>query len=325
MKIISNKNRISLLVTGAGGFIGSNLCRELLKRDYNVIGLYHTRKDRLSGLTSNKHFRMIKIDLSDYNAILKITKKLDIHTVFHTAAFNPCKHVDSVFPYFNSNTLATLNLLEACRISGIGRIVYSSSMSLYGNNIQYLPVDEKHPTSPDTLYSLTKFQGEELCRLYANQFGMKIYSLRYSGVYGPGRDWGAIALFISQALKNKPIKVLSNIEWDIIHVKDVVKCNYLAFKNFDKIRFEIINVGVSKKINIRDIAKFVIQKLHSKSQLDLCSYPVSVSFKFYYNINKANRVLNFHPTKIEDGLSEYIEYEKKRLEKNESTNCKTLF
>lgn len=275
---MSKAKKKKVLVTGANGFIGSNLCKSLTQGGYHVVDLGKT-------------------DIRDFKEISKILKKHKPYGVFHMAAILPSGE-NRVF--FDVNVKGTFNLLEACRLSGVRKFIYSSSMSVYGKDIKYLPVDEKHPINPYDFYSLTKFLGEELVKLY--NFDSVI--LRYSGVYGPGKEQGAVANFIRNAKLNKPLKILNNISWDIIYVKDVVEANIKAFEKADKLRFEIINIGSGKEINIKDLAEKIIEITGSKSKI--ISNKTSPCLHFYFNINKAKKLLNFKPQSYDTSLKANI-------------------
>lgn len=267
-----------VLVTGAKGFIGSHLCDALDKKGYNVVDLG-------------------KADIRDFKKILRIFKKEKPDTVFHLAALLPPGQNKALF---DVNVKGTLNLLEACCLQGVKRFIYSSSMSVYGDPL-YLPVDEKHPINPQNFYDLSKWLGEELVKFYAKQYNLKVVVLRYSGVYGLGKDQGAVANFIKNAKINKPLRILNNINWDIIYVKDVVEANIKAFEKLDKIKFEVINIGTGKEINIKDLAEKIIKITGSKSKI-ICNKKSSAPWHFYFNINKAKRLLKFKPCPYDTAL-----------------------
>lgn len=275
---MSNSKKKKVLVTGANGFIGFHLCKSLAQEGYHVVDLGKT-------------------DIRDFKEILRALKKHKPYGVFHLAALLP-PGTNSAF--FDVNVKGTFNLLEACRLCNVKKFIYSSSMNVYGKDIKYLPVDEKHPINPYNFYGLTKFLGEELVKLY--NFDSVI--LRYSGVYGPGKEQGAVANFIRNAKLNKPLKILNNINWDIVYIKDVVQANIRAFEKADKIKFEIINIGAGKEINIRDLAEKIIRITGSKSKI--ISNKTSPCFRFYFNINKANKLLNFKPQSYDTSLKANI-------------------
>ena len=279
-----------VLVIGANGFIGSHLCDALNKKGYQVIGLYYNSGKR-------------NTDIRDFKSILKILKKHKPEAVFHTAAVLPGRK-DNPFLFFEVNTKGTFNLLEACRLQGVKKFIYSSTMSVYGKDIEYLPIDEKHPTNVSDFYGLTKFLGEELVRFYAKNHNLNAIVLRYSGVYGPGKEQGAVANFIRNAKQNKPLKISNNICWDIIYIKDVVEANIKALEKADKLKFEIINIGSGKEININNLAEKIIKITGSKSNIVFNkSLPC---FHFYFNINKAKKLLKFKPCSYDTSLKANI-------------------
>lgn len=299
-----------VLVTGATGFIGSHLCDTLIKRDYKVIGLVFGDEKKIEHFKESKKIKLIRGDITDFNGILKIFKKYKPKGVFHTAAVLPSgEENDNPFPFFEVNVKGTLNLLEACRLANVKKFIYSSSMSVYGEEIKYLPVDEKHPINPFDFYGLSKWQGEELAKFYARKFDLNVIILRYVGVFGPRREKGAVAEFIKNAIKNRTLRILSNTSWDIVYVEDVVKANIRALEKASKLKFEIINIGSGKEIKVRDLARQIIKITGSKSKIKYNK--VLPSFRFYSKITKAKKLLDFKPLQLDKGLVRYIEEIKK--------------
>ena len=281
---MSKSKKKKVLITGANGFIGSHLCEALNKKGYDVAHLG-------------------KADIRDFKEILKIFKKQKPYGVFHLAALLPPGENNA---FFDVNVKGTFNLLEACRLCDVKRFIYSSSMSVYGD-AKYLPVDEKHPNNTSDFYGLSKLLGEELVKLYIKQYDLNAIILRYSGVYGPGKKQGAVANFIKNAKLDKPLTITHNISWDIIYIKDVVEANIMAFEKADKLRFEIINIGSGKEINIKDLAEKIIQITGSKSKIRILASHGSLAPRhFYFNINKAKRLLKFKPQSYDTSLKANI-------------------
>jgi len=274
----SKKKRI--LVTGANGFIGSHLYKGLAQKGYDV-------------------FDLGKADIRNFKEVLKIFKKYKPYGVFHLAAVLPPAGNNE---FFDVNVKGTFNLLEACRLCNVKKFIYSSTMNVYGD-VKYLPVDEKHPTNASNFYGLSKFLGEELIKLY--DFDSVI--LRYSGVYGMGKEQGAVANFIKNAKIDKPLTITHNISWDIIYIKDVVEANIRAFEKAGQLKSEIINIGTGKEINIHNLAKKIIEITDSKSKIRSLFLESSlVPWHFYFNINKAKRLLNFKPQSYDSSLKANI-------------------
>lgn len=306
-KIKIKKDKI--LVTGAGGFIGSHLCESLLKKNYKVFGLIHNSKEKIRHLEKNPNFKLINEDITNFNGMFRVFKRIKPCAVFHAAAFIPEKENANWNKIFKTNVMGTLNILEAAKLNKVKIMIYSSSMSVYGKNIKYLPVDENHPLNPANFYGLSKWQAEKLCEFYAEKCDMNIIILRYSGVYGSRRNDGSIANFIRDALQNKPLKILDNVNWDIVYVNDIVGANIRAYERATELKFEIINIGSGKKINLKKLADKIVKISGSRSKIKFGKFFSRLpSFNFYYNIVKAKKLLKFTPMESDTALNKFINY-----------------
>jgi UDP-glucuronate 4-epimerase len=225
------------LVTGAAGFIGSQVAEALLLQGNSVIGVdafthYYARsvkEQNLSRLRTFENFRFVEADLrtADLVALLDGTS-----LVVHQAG-QPGVRLswgDQFVDYVGHNIVATQRLLEAARRTDVQRFVYASSSSIYGNAASF-PTTETtlpHPFSP---YGMTKLAGEHLCTLYAENWGLSTVALRYFTVYGPRqRPDMAFNRFITAALEGREIQVYGDGEQrrDFTYVGDVVRANLLA-------------------------------------------------------------------------------------------------
>lgn len=303
-KIKQRENRV--LVTGANGFIGSYLCDALIKKGYEVIGLVYKDQERIRYLKKNKKIKIVSIDITNFKEVFKIFKKYKPQGVFHTAALIPREENTSPLLLFETNIKGTLNLLEACRLQKVKKFVHSSSMSVYGKNIRYLPIDEKHPLNPIDFYGLSKRQAEELCKFYAEKYDLNVIILRYAGVYGAGRKDGAVANFVERAIKNQSLKIFNNVGWDIVYVEDVVLANLSALRVAKKLGFKVMNIGSGKETKIKNLANKIIEISGSKSNIEFNINQTLSPLRFYYNITRAKKILNFNPRPINKALSRYI-------------------
>ncbi|MBI4234987.1 NAD-dependent epimerase/dehydratase family protein [Candidatus Peregrinibacteria bacterium] len=295
-----------VMVTGAGGFIGAEICDLLLKKGLRVYGTYHTDAKRLNRFKKNKNFKASSLDITHADLLNRLIKKIKPQAVFHTAAALPGKEIDAQL-LFGSNVLGTLNLLEACRLNNVKKFIHSSSMSIYGTNPKYLPVDEKHPANPYDFYSLSKKAAEDLCGFYAQNYNLNIVILRYSGVFGPSRTSGAVGQFILNSLKDKPLNINNNISWDIVDVTDIAKANFLAYQKAEKLKYSVINIGRGLDINILDLAKKILTLSKSKSQIKIGPSFNKKPYRFYFDIKKAAKMLNFKPGSLDSSLKKYID------------------
>lgn len=300
-----------LLVTGGSGFVGSHLCRRLLADNHEVWSMSRlTKTGNVTDIQNRQNFHLLKCDIADFEEVRSIFCKNKFDAIFHMAACLSAQPADNPLPYLETNVKGTLNILQAaCLEKNTNKVIYSSTMNVYGV-AKYLPVDEKHPTQPVNMYGLTKLMGEMLCRLYTQLYNFEVVVLRYSGVFGPRKEWGAIYNFTNQALKNEALGIFSDGSdvWDTIYVKDVVNANMLALDNIEKLGFEIFNIGMGEGVNIAELATKVIELSGSTAKPSFGTAPALPAF--YYDIAHAKNALGFTPTPFDEGLREYVEWQK---------------
>lgn len=211
------------LVTGAAGFIGSQLVEALLGAGEEVVGLdaftpYYDRSQKEANLADVRDqpcFQLIEADLRDADLESLLA---GVNVVYHQAA-QPGVRLswsEGFAAYDGCNVLATQRLLEACRATGVDRVVYASSSSVYGN-ADYYPVTEADLPRPHSPYGVTKLAAEHLCSLYAANYGLSTVSLRYFTVFGPRqRPDMAFHRLIEGALVGDPFPLYG----DGSHVRD---------------------------------------------------------------------------------------------------------
>jgi UDP-glucuronate 4-epimerase len=225
------------LVTGAAGFIGSQVAEALLLQGNSVIGVdaftrYYGRsvkEQNLGRLRAFDDFRFVEADLrtADLLSLLDGTS-----VVIHQAGQPGVRPSwgDQFVDYVGHNIVATQRLLEAARSAAVQRFVYASSSSIYGNAASF-PTTETTLPRPFSPYGMTKLAGEHLCVLYAENWGLSTVVLRYFTVYGPRqRPDMAFHRFITAALEGREIEVYGDGEQrrDFTYVGDVVRANLLA-------------------------------------------------------------------------------------------------
>lgn len=224
------------LVTGAAGFIGSTLVERLIDVGDDVVGLdcftdYYdpsAKRRNIQRALASDSYKLLELDLrtAELDAVLS-----DVDVVYHQAG-QPGVRLswDGFSTYDTCNILATQRLLEACCRTGVDRVVYASSSSVYGNAAQY-PVTEESLPAPHSPYGVTKLAAEHLCGLYAANYGLSVVSLRYFTVYGPRqRPDMAIHRLIEAVIDDRPFTLYgdgSQIR-DFTFVDDVVEANLRA-------------------------------------------------------------------------------------------------
>ncbi len=297
---------MNILVTGATGFIGSHLCRELVQRGHYVLALsYSGRTGNVESLLPHQGFRLEMGNILDVEMIKDVIKKNRIKSVLHLAAQLPDDNsIGNVFSYFDVNARGTLNILNAACHNDVERFIYASTMSVYAEPPEYLPVDESHPVQPSTAYGVSKLAGELYCHLYSK--AMNVVVLRYAGGYGRGeRKSDAVPTFINQALHNKPITIYGDGAQtsDFLYIGDAVQGTLLAW---EKNKPGVYNIGSGEEISVRELAKRIIGLTKSKSRVVLAGQGSERPFRFVLDITKAQKVLGYSPRSLSEGLSIYL-------------------
>lgn len=226
---------MSILVTGAAGFIGFYTARKLLERGETVVGLdnfneYYDvslKKARAAILDDYDDFRMVRIDLGDRAAMEQLFADETFDKVVHLAAQAGVRYsLENPHAYIDSNIVGTLHVLEGCRQTKVGHLVYASSSSVYGAN-SAMPFSIHHNVDhPLALYGATKKANELMAHTYSNLYGLPTTGLRFFTVYGPwGRPDMALFMFTRNILEGKPIDVFNygNHRRDFTYVEDIVE------------------------------------------------------------------------------------------------------
>jgi len=225
------------LVTGAAGFIGHNVCKVLLARGDEVVGLdnlndyydVQLKKDRLQQIRAmnSNGFLSIEMDLADRAGIEKLFKEHKFDKVVNLAAQAGVRYsIENPHAYIDSNIVGFINILEGCRHHHIKHLVYASSSSVYGAN-EAMPFSvHDNVDHPLSIYAATKKSNELMAHTYSHLYGLPTTGLRFFTVYGPwGRPDMALFLFTRAILKGEPIKVFNygKHRRDFTYIDDIVE------------------------------------------------------------------------------------------------------
>ncbi|MFC1612172.1 NAD-dependent epimerase/dehydratase family protein, partial [Myxococcota bacterium] len=222
------------LVTGAAGFIGSNLVRALLERKEKVRGIDNFITGHRKNIEGLDHLDFVEGDVTDEGTLRQVIAGVDY--VLHQAAIPSVpRSVDQPLASHHANTTGTLHVLETARQSGtVKRVVYASSSSAYGDT-PTLPKVETMPTQPRSPYAVSKLAGEQYASVYSHVFRLECVSLRYFNIFGPRQDPSShyaavIPKFIECALQRQPPPVFGDGKQsrDFTHVENAVEANLKA-------------------------------------------------------------------------------------------------
>lgn len=263
-----------VLVTGAGGFIGSHLCEGLLDAGADVTAMVHysSRSDwgNLEFLLPQHKsaLRVVSGNIEDGDFVARQVKGKE--AVFHLAALIaiPYSYV-APLSYVRTNIEGTLNVLEAARRYDVGRIVHTSTSETYGTAM-YTPIDENHPLRGQSPYSASKIGADKIAESYYLSFGVPVATIRPFNTYGPRQSARAvIPTIISQALTQDRIQ-LGSLEpvRDLTYVKDTAQA-FIQIAETEEAVGEVINAGGGKGISIGELAKTILSLMQ-------CEKPIAV-------------------------------------------------
>lgn len=301
---------VRALVTGAAGFIGSNLVPELLKLGHSVLVLDNFSNSNRDSLPQSPDISIREGDVCNYQDVLEAVQGVDI--VFHMAAqVGNVLSMERPTADLKTNVVGTINLLQACQEHNIKQIVYSSSSAIFGET-QYVPVDESHPKDPMSPYGLSKYAAEKYCLILGAEYGLRIACLRYFNVYGALQYFNpygnVLPIFAEKVLQGEPLTIYGDGEQtrDFIDVRDIVRANILAM---DHQANGVFNIGTGVATTVNQLTKSVIGALDRDVKVDYAPSRSGEVLHSVANIEKANRDLEFYPSvSIDDGVRNYLSW-----------------
>jgi len=261
----------NVLVTGAGGFIGSHLTELLVEKGYNVKAFVHYNSSNKWGWLDTslikREVEIITGDIRDYDSVFDAMHGSD--TVFHLAALIgiPYSYV-SPQAYIKTNIDGTYNVLQAARHLGVEKIMVTSTSETYGT-AQYVPIDEKHPMVGQSPYSATKIAADQLAISYFKSFDLPVKIVRPFNTYGPRQSARAIIpTVISQILNGQTTLKLGNLSptRDLTFVKDTAN-GFYEIASAEGLFGEITNIGMSEEITIGNSVQLIADLIGTKVEI----------------------------------------------------------
>jgi UDP-glucose 4-epimerase len=298
-----------ILVTGGAGFIGSTIVRTLLaEHGAEVVVL----DNLLSGYRQNLdglQVRFIEGDVRDRAALDDAISGCD--TVFHLAAsVGNTRSIEHPIDDSEINVIGTLNVLEAARHGGAGKVVFSSSAGIFGE-LKTLPIREDHPVEPDSPYGASKLGAEKLCLAYAKLYPMSCVCLRYFNVYGVNQRYDAygnvIPIFAHRIFHDEPVTIFGDGEQtrDFVNVRDVAAANIGA-----ALAREVsgaFNVASGTRITINDLARMMYRHAAIEPRIQYGAPRKGDVRDSLADISAATNAFGFRPrVDLEEGLAEYV-------------------
>lgn len=320
---------MSILLTGAAGFIGFHVAKALLERGDRVVGIDNLNKyydvrlkeARLAELRAFPEFFFAGLDIADRQAVLALVEShKDLRSIVHLAAQAGVRYsLENPHAYIDANVTGTLVMLEAARrIEDLTAITYASSSSVYGANKKQPFSIEDRVDHPVSLYAATKRSCELIAHTYSHLYRLPATGLRFFTVYGPwGRPDMAAYLFTRAILAGKPIKVFNEgrMARDFTYIDDIVAGTIAAHDrpaaSVGEVPHRIYNLGNHRPEKLLDFIAILEQALGRTARKELLPLQPGDVPESYADIEASRRDLGFEPKiTIEVGIPRFVEWYK---------------
>jgi UDP-glucuronate 4-epimerase len=332
---------MTILVTGAAGFIGHFVCKKLLDNGYKVVGIdnindYYSpelKYSRLSKLgilkvevenaglpcfsVTNPNFIFYKVDLIDKKNIDDLFNKYSFDKVCHLAAQAGVRYsIENPSVYIQSNLIGFFNILEAVRHAGIDHLIYASSSSVYGESKDVPFCTNQCVDRPISLYAATKKSNELMAYTYSHLFDFATTGLRFFTVYGPlGRPDMAYFRFAEAIINDEPIKVYNSgaLSRDFTYIDDIVEgiLKIISEPIKERDKYKIYNIGNSHPEKLVDFIEIIENHLGKKAKRELLPMQPGDVSQTYADISDLITDYGYAPkTTINEGLYKFIQWYK---------------
>lgn len=311
-----------ILVTGGAGFIGSNLCEELVKKGNYVVCLDNFSTghiENIQGLLDNNRFKLIEGDIRNLDTCLKAVNGVDV--VFHEAALGSIpRSIDDPITTNAVNISGFLNILVAAKNAKIDRFIFAASSSAYGDN-ETIPKVEDTISKPLSPYALTKYVDELYAHVFSITYGLKYIGIRYFNVFGRRQDPNSayaavIPLFIKKLLKHEQpiINGDGSNSRDFTYIDNIIHINMLALETLSPKAFnQIYNGAGGENTSVLELEQLITKNLSAYDNCIDCIVPIFGPNRIgdvkhsKASISKARELLGYTPVcTFEDGLKKTI-------------------
>lgn len=326
----------TILITGAAGFIGYFLGKRLLDEGWQVVGIdnlndYYAptlKQARLAQIATGA-FHFVHGDLADRQLMADLFSRYHFQAVVNLAAQAGVRYsLENPNAYVDANLVGFANVLEGCRHSGVGHLVFASSSSVYGGNTRMPFSVHDNVDHPVSLYAATKKANELMAHSYSHLFGLKTTGLRFFTVYGPwGRPDMAYFLFTKAILAGQPINVFNDgkMKRDFTYIDDIVEGVIRVIDHppapdplWDRDRpdpstswcpYKIYNIGNNQQEELMHFIEVLEECLGKKAQKNYLPMQNGDVRETYANVDDLVRDIDFRPsTSIEVGLRRFVDW-----------------
>jgi UDP-glucuronate 4-epimerase len=319
----------AILVTGAAGFIGFHVARQLLAEGRKVVGLdnlnsYYDpalKRSRLNVLREDERFSFAHVDVADRRAIHDLFAKYRFPAVIHLAAQAGVRHsIDHPHDYVDANLEGFVNVLEGCRGNECGHLLYASSSSVYGANAKLPFSVEDRVDHPVSLYAATKRANELMAWSYSHLYGLPVTGLRFFTIYGPwGRPDMAIFLFARAILEGRPVRLFNHgkMRRDFTYIDDVTRVILRLIAHVpqsnagdgDGAPARLYNVGNHRPEELTDVVSILERELGRPATREMLPMQPGDVVETFADIGDLVRDTGIAPrTSIELGIHRFVEW-----------------
>ena len=328
---------MKVLVTGAAGFIGSALALKLLERGDTVHGIdnlndYYDvtlKKARLERLSTREKFSFEKLDIADRAEMGSLFARYKFDAVMNLAAQAGVRYsIENPHAYIESNIVGFCNILEGCRHSKVGHLVFASSSSVYGANTRLPFSEHDNIDHPISLYAATKKANELMAHTYAHLYGLATTGLRFFTVYGPwGRPDMALFKFTKNILEGKAIEVFNNGNMirDFTYVDDIVEGVVRVMDRpaepdpawnsaapdpaRSRAPYRIYNIGNNKPVQLMRYIEVLERALGKKAQIEMLPMQPGDVPATTADVSALESDIGYRPkTTVEEGVPRFVEW-----------------
>ena len=312
---------MKILVTGAAGFIGYNLCSSLLNDNYRVLGIdnindYYDpnlKLARLDQLKPYKNFKFEKVDIADQKSLTQSFKSFNPQIVVNLAAQAGVRYsIENPYAYMDSNLVGFLNIIELCRHNDVEGFIYASSSSVYGGNTKIPFSVEDRVDNPISLYAASKKSNELIANAYSHLYGLHTTGLRYFTVYGPwGRPDMAYFIFTEKIINGESIPVFNHgdMKRDFTYIDDIISGTRAAIDKNSKC--EVFNLGNHKSEKLMDIISIIEENLGKKAKIEFLPMQQGDIKESFADIKESIEKLDYKPRiSINKGIPKFIDWYK---------------
>ena len=320
--MISLKGK-TVLVTGAGGFIGSHLTEKLVETGATTRALVHYNALGTWGWLDQsklaKDIQVIAGDVCDRDCVGEAVKGCDI--VFHLAALIAIPYsYRAPSSYVRTNVEGTLNVMQACREAGVGRVVHTSTSEVYGT-ARYVPINEQHPLQGQSPYSASKIGADKMAESFHLSFGLPVVTVRPFNTFGPRQSARAvIPTIITQCLAGQAVKLGSLTPTRDLNFVTNTAEGFILAGTVPEAVGKTINLGTGREISVGDLAQLIAKLVGCDISIQSDAARVrpenSEVERLLADNTLAKEILGWHPEiNLEQGLALTIDWMRHHLDR----------